>query len=121
LTLPFVLIESDDRRVQQARVAGRPVIYGDASQVVVLEAAGLHAARAVLITVPAFPDVRNIVRAVRQVRPDLPIIARADGVEAVRALYTLGIQEVTSPEFEVLQRTCTRCASRRQRDPSRGL
>ncbi len=100
LTLPFVLIESDDRRVQQARVAGRPVIYGDASQVVVLEAAGLHEARAVLITVPAFTDVRNIVRSVRQVRPDLPIIARADGVEAVRALYALGIQEVTSPEFE---------------------
>jgi CPA2 family monovalent cation:H+ antiporter-2 len=100
LSLPFVLIESDDRRVQQARVAGRPVIYGDASQVVVLEAAKLHDARAVLITVPAFADVRNIVRAVRQIQPDLPIIARADGIEAVRALYALGIQEVTSPEFE---------------------
>ena len=57
-------------------------------------------ARAVLITVPAFADVRNIVRAARQIRPDLPIIARADGIEAVRALYALGIQEVTSPEFE---------------------
>ena len=42
LTLPFVLVESDDRRVQQARVAGRPVIYGDASQPVVLEAAGIR-------------------------------------------------------------------------------
>jgi monovalent cation:H+ antiporter-2, CPA2 family len=100
LTLPFVLIESDDRRVQQARVAGLPIIYGDASQVVVLEAAGLQHARAVLITVPSFVDVRNIVRAARQIRPDLPIIARADGIEAVRALYALGIQEVTSPEFE---------------------
>jgi CPA2 family monovalent cation:H+ antiporter-2 len=100
LTLPFVLIESDDRRVQQARVAGLPIIYGDASQVVVLEAAGLQHARAVLITVPSFADVRNIVRAARHIRPDLPIIARADGIEAVRALYALGIQEVTSPEFE---------------------
>lgn len=100
LTLPFVLVESDDRRVQQARVSGRPVIYGDASQPVVLQAAGLHSARAILVTVPAFADVRNIVRAGRQLRPDLPIIARADGTEAVRALYALGIQEVTSPEFE---------------------
>ncbi len=32
MSLPFVLIESDDRRVQQARLSGRPVIYGDASQ-----------------------------------------------------------------------------------------
>jgi len=100
LTLPFVLVESDDRRVQQARVAGRPIIYGDASQPVVLHAAGTHRARAILVTVPAFSDVRNIVRAARQIRPDLPIIARADGPEAVRALYALGIQEVTSPEFE---------------------
>jgi CPA2 family monovalent cation:H+ antiporter-2 len=100
LSLPFVLIESDDRRVQQARVAGLPVIYGDASQGVVLEAAGLLHARAILITVPAFVDVRNIVRAARHIRPDLPTIARADGLEAVRALYALGIQEVTSPEFE---------------------
>ena len=86
--------------MQQARVAGRPVIYGDASQPVVLEAAGLQQARAILVTVPAFADVRNIVRAGRQLRPDLPIIARADGTDAVRALYALGIQEVTSPEFE---------------------
>jgi CPA2 family monovalent cation:H+ antiporter-2 len=100
LDLPFVVIEFDERRVQQARVAGRPVIYGDASQPVVLEAAGLHRARAILVTVPAFADVRNIVRSGRQLRPDLPIIARADGTEAVRALYALGIQEVTSPEFE---------------------
>jgi monovalent cation:H+ antiporter-2, CPA2 family len=100
LTLPFVLIESDDRRVQQARVAGFPVIYGDASQIVVLEAGGVHNARAVLITVPAFADVRNIVSAARHAKPDVPIIARADGIEAVRALYAVGIQEVTSPEFE---------------------
>lgn len=100
LTLPFVLVESDDRRVQQARVAGVPVIYGDASQPVVLEAAGIQRARAILVTVPAFADVRTIVAAVRQLRPDLPIIARADGPAAVRALYALGIQEVTSPEFE---------------------
>jgi CPA2 family monovalent cation:H+ antiporter-2 len=100
LKLPFVLVESDDRRVQQARVSGRPVIYGDAGQPVVLEAAGIQRARAMLVTVPAFGDVRNIVRAARQIRPDLPVIARADGPEAVRALYGIGIQEVTSPEFE---------------------
>jgi CPA2 family monovalent cation:H+ antiporter-2 len=100
LKLPFVLVEFDDRRVQQARAAGLPVIYGDASQAVVLDAAGVSRARALLVTVPAFPDVRSIVAAVRQLRPDLPIIARADGREAVRALYALGIQEVTSPEFE---------------------
>jgi CPA2 family monovalent cation:H+ antiporter-2 len=98
--LPFVLIEYDERRFQQARTAGLAVIYGDAAQPVVLEAAGIGRAKVVLITVPAFPEVRDIVRVLRNVRPDLPTIARADSVEAVRALYRLGIEEVTSPEFE---------------------
>jgi CPA2 family monovalent cation:H+ antiporter-2 len=95
LSLPCVVIEYDDRRVQQARAAGLPVIYGDAGQTAVLKAAGIGRARAVLVTVPAFADVRSIVRAVRHVRSDLPIIARADRPEAVQTLC-LGIQEVTS-------------------------
>ncbi|MEP7117984.1 MAG: cation:proton antiporter [Acidobacteriota bacterium] len=100
LHLPFVMVEANDRRVQQVRDAGQPVIYGDATQAVVLAAAGVSRARAILVTVPVFADVRNIVAGVREVRGDLPIIARADGTEAVQALYALGIQEVTSPEFE---------------------
>jgi CPA2 family monovalent cation:H+ antiporter-2 len=100
LKVPCVLIEVDDRRVRQARVAGLPVIYGDASQRIVLEAAAIGRARAILVTVPAFPDVRSIVTAARQLSPHLAIVARADGPDAVRALYALGIEEVTSPEVE---------------------
>ncbi len=100
LALPCVLVELDDRRVQQAKAAGLPVIYGDASHAVVLEAAGILRATALLVTVPAFPDVRAIVVAAKRLRGDTTIGARADGPEAVRALYALGVQEVTSPEFE---------------------
>ena len=98
--LPCVLVESDDRHVQYARASALPVIYGDATQPVVLEAAGTRRARALLVTVPAFPDVRAIVTTARHLQPELPVIARADSADAVRALYGLGIQEVTSPEFE---------------------
>src|SRR6185503_9534003 len=76
------------------------IIYGDASQTVVLEAAAIARSRAILVTVPAYADVLAIVRGVRHLRPALPIIARADGPDAVQALYALGIEEVTSPEFE---------------------
>jgi CPA2 family monovalent cation:H+ antiporter-2 len=86
--------------VRQARDAGYPVIYGDATQPVVLEAAGIETARALLVTVPAFQDVSAIVGAARRVRPELPVIARADGPEAVVALYAAGVQEVASPEVE---------------------
>jgi K+:H+ antiporter len=100
LHLPFLLIELDDHRVRSARAAGFPIIYGDGSQRVVLEAAALERARAMLVTTPGFADVRGIVRATLQLRPDLPIVARAEGTEVVESLYALGVQEVTSPEFE---------------------
>jgi CPA2 family monovalent cation:H+ antiporter-2 len=98
--LPFVLIEFDDRRVQDARVAGLPVIYGDASHEAVLRAATISRSRALIATVPAYPDVRAIIAAARRLRPDLAIVARAEGFEAVRDLYALGIKKVVSPEFE---------------------
>jgi monovalent cation:H+ antiporter-2, CPA2 family len=100
LTLPSVMIELDDRRVQQARRAGLAVIYGDASHAVVLDAAHLARACALLVTVPTYTDVRAIVQAARRIRPKLPVVARADGPDAVRDLYALGIEDVTSPEFE---------------------
>jgi CPA2 family monovalent cation:H+ antiporter-2 len=50
--------------------------------------------------VPAFADVKAIVESARSLRSRLPIVARADGPQAVRDLYALGIEEVTSPEFE---------------------
>lgn len=100
MRLPCVIVEIDDSRVQQARVAGLPVIYGDATQPVVLEAAGIDRARAMLVTIPAFIDVRAIVGTVRRLRIAVPIVARAEGPDAVAALLELGVEEVTSPEFE---------------------
>ena len=100
VNLPSVLIELDDRRAQQARRAGLAVVYGDASHAVVLEAAHLTHACSLLVTVPTYTEVRAIVQAARRLRPELSIIARGDGPEAVHDLYALGIEDVTSPEFE---------------------
>jgi CPA2 family monovalent cation:H+ antiporter-2 len=97
---PFVLIELDERRMRDARTAGLPIVYGDAAQPVILDAAGLDAAVALMVTVPAFPDVRQIVEVCRQRRPDLAIVARADSREAADALRALGVEEATSPELE---------------------
>ncbi len=97
---PCVLVELDYRRVESAREGGLTLVYGDAAQPAVLEAAGLAHARAVVLTVPTFVDAHGILQAVRGLRPEVAVIARADGAEAVRTLQSLGIREVASPEFE---------------------
>jgi len=96
----FVVIDLDQRPVEQAKAAGFPVIYGDAGQPVVLEAAGIEQARLLLITTPAVVTARAIVSHVRRRHPDLHIVARAEGMEQMKMLNELGVQEVVQPKFE---------------------
>jgi CPA2 family monovalent cation:H+ antiporter-2 len=100
LKLAFVVIELDQRRVDQAKVAGFPVIYGDAGQGVVLEAARIKEARLLLITVPTIVVAQSVVDQARRLSPELHIVARAEGVEQMEILYRHGVYEVVQPEFE---------------------
>jgi CPA2 family monovalent cation:H+ antiporter-2 len=100
LGLPFVVIELDDHINEQARAAGTPVIYGDASSPVVLEAASVHTARLLLITVSAAIDVELIARQVQQSNPALHVVARAARRAQIDVLRALGVHEVVQPEFE---------------------
>ena len=98
--LAFVIIELDYRRVEQAKAAGFPVIYGDASQEVVLEAAKIQEARLILITTPVIIVTRTIVDQIRHLNPAVHIVARAEGIEQMQALHDHGVHEVVQPEFE---------------------
>lgn len=96
----FVLIELDYRKVDQSRKAGFPVIFGDASQEVVLEAAGIDKACLLLVTVPGIVVAQSIVRNARQLNPSLHIVARAGEMEQMKLLQQGGVYEVVQPEFE---------------------
>lgn len=96
----FVLIELDFHKVEQVRTAGFPVIFGDASHEIVLEAAKIEKARLLLITTPAIVVARTVVNHARAVKPDLEIVARADGIEQMKTLQAAGVSGVVQPEFE---------------------
>lgn len=100
LELAFVMIEIDYRRVTQAKNVGFPVIYGDASQEIVLEAAKVNHACLVLVTTPAIISTQTIVDQVRHSNPTVQIVARAEGVEQMQILRDHGVYEVVMPEFE---------------------
>jgi CPA2 family monovalent cation:H+ antiporter-2 len=96
----FVLIEIDYHRVMEAKAKGFPVIYGDAAQEVVLEAAGVRQARLVLVTTPALIVTRAVVEQVRRLNPTVHIVARAEDIEQMRMLHEQGVYEVVQPELE---------------------
>jgi CPA2 family monovalent cation:H+ antiporter-2 len=100
LSLDFVIIEIDNRRVEQIKKANLPVIYGDAGQSVVLEAAHIEKASLVLVTTPAISVTQSVVKEVRLLNPEVHIVARVEGLEPMEALAKNGVYEMVQPEFE---------------------
>jgi CPA2 family monovalent cation:H+ antiporter-2 len=97
---PFVVIELDQRRVDGLKRDDMPIIYGDASQRVVLEAAQIEHARLVLVTVPTMIITQATVAEIRRLNPTVHVVARAEGLEHLRSLHDLGVHEIVQPEFE---------------------
>ena len=100
MELPFVVIELDQRRVDQFKDMNAPVVYGDASQEAVLEAADIHNARLLLITLPNIVTTQMVVDHARSIDPDLHIVARVESMELSHILHEKGVYEVVQPEFE---------------------
>jgi monovalent cation:H+ antiporter-2, CPA2 family len=100
LNLSFVVIESDQYRLDELNAHGMPVIYGDGASAEVLQAAGIDHARLVLIAVGSAFDVESIARRARELAPSVHIVARAAKMSQIEVLRDLGIHEVVQPEFE---------------------
>ena len=74
--LEFIALDLDPYRVRDARQAGDPVVYGDASEPEVLQALGLEHASALVVSFDATQTALRIVRAARRLQ-ERPAGARA--------------------------------------------
>jgi len=96
----FIALDLDPYRIRQGRQAGDPVIYGDAGQIAVLQNVGLARANCVVITF-ASPEVAlRILRAVRNLRHDVPILVRTQDDTKLEQLQAAGATEVVPETFE---------------------
>ncbi|MDZ7402441.1 MAG: NAD-binding protein, partial [candidate division KSB1 bacterium] len=100
MALSFVIIEQDFRRVELLKVEGFPIVYGDASQEVVLNAAHIQRASLLLLTVPSVVISQAITDRIRAINPQLHIVARAINEDHTKELHQRGVYEVVQPEFE---------------------
>src|SRR5450631_3796226 len=96
----YIALELDAYRIRLGRQAGDPVIYGDAGEAKVLENVGVARASCVVITF-ASPEVAlRILRAVRELRPDVPILVRTQDDTKLEQLQSAGATEVVPETFE---------------------
>ncbi|MFW6237294.1 MAG: cation:proton antiporter, partial [Desulfosudaceae bacterium] len=100
LNKPFVIIELDHRRFEEARDQGMAVIYGDASQEIVLDAARIQRAVLLILAVPGLVAAREIIRHSRRMNEKIEIMARTSGPDYFEPFRKMGVSGVVLPEFE---------------------
>jgi voltage-gated potassium channel len=95
--VPFVVIERDPARLQAAMLDGLLAVQADASHEDVLKRVGIDSARGLIAAVGT--DAENVytVLSARVLRPDLFIVGRAEGEDAMRKLLRAGANRVVSP------------------------
>lgn len=99
--IPYTVIELNPEIIRQERSTFRPhFVFGDAVQAEVLEHAGIHRARTLVIAVSDEEAIPRIVRTSRGLAPGISILARTRHVRQVKSLLDLGANEIISEEFE---------------------
>ncbi len=98
--LPFIALDLDSRRVREAIVAHKRVVYGDAAKREVLMAAGLMRAKALVVSYYDKHSALVILRHVQELRPDLPVVVRTNDDTHVEALKAAGAAEVVAEVLE---------------------
>jgi len=97
--LSLVVVELDHYKVEDLKSKGIPVVYGDATHDLVLEAAEISTARLV-VTTPDVVAARTIISKAKNHNRDLNVVARTSDPSFLPVFKELGVSSVVFPEFE---------------------
>ena len=95
-----IALDLDPRRVREAVVAGESVVYGDAARREVLLAAGLMRAKTLVVSYDDKHSALKILRLVKELRPDLPVVVRTADDTYIEELKKAGAAEVVAEVLE---------------------
>jgi CPA2 family monovalent cation:H+ antiporter-2 len=96
--IPFLALDLDPARVQEAADAGDSVVFGDAGKSEVLLAAGIQRAKVMVISFSDTEAACRILHRVQTIRADLPVVVRTLDDNDIQKLRDAGADEVV-PEL----------------------
>jgi monovalent cation:H+ antiporter-2, CPA2 family len=96
-----VIIETNLETTRRVRNAGHRVVYGDAMQPDVLEAAGIRTAVALVVSGPTSEQTADIIRTARRVNPAVRVLSRSYYLRETAIIREAGADIVFSGEGEV--------------------
>lgn len=109
LEIPYRISEVNNETVKKFSKKGEPIFFGDASQEEILHQLGIERARMAVITASGAQMMGIIQRSIHLLRPDLPIIIRAQYLRDLNELDAQDKTEVVIGEIEtsleILSRT----------------
>jgi CPA2 family monovalent cation:H+ antiporter-2 len=96
----YLAVDRDPAKVRAARQGGLPVVWGDCADEELLRNVGLDRANVAIVTF-ADPDIAlEIVRAVRRLRTDVPVLVRTQDESRLAELSEAGATEVVPETLE---------------------
>jgi monovalent cation:H+ antiporter-2, CPA2 family len=98
--IPFIALDIDPARVQDAAAAGEHVMYGDAGRRIVLEAAGGARAKALIISYSDTRASMKVLHVAQESYPNLPVIVRTYDDADMDAFREAGATEVVPEVLE---------------------
>ncbi|HNJ75629.1 MAG TPA: monovalent cation:proton antiporter-2 (CPA2) family protein [Azospira sp.] len=98
--IPFVALDLNPNRVRRHPPEHGVVVFGNADRSEVLKAAGVARARGVVVTYPDAHSAERVIRLVRQVRENVPIVVRVADDTDVARLKAAGASEVIPEVLE---------------------
>src|SRR5690606_33560148 len=99
-SIPYLALDLDPDRVRQAAAAGDKVVYGDATRLQALMAAGLVRASAVAITYLELPAALKVLANTRAHAPQVPVVVRTQDDLHLDRLREAGATEVVPEAIE---------------------
>ncbi|HTV77440.1 MAG TPA: cation:proton antiporter [Steroidobacteraceae bacterium] len=97
----YVALDLDPARIRAARQAGEPVLYGDSADEDMLIGAGANHATAVVISFSSPGVALAIVRTVRRLRADVPVLVRTVDDSRTAELLAAGATQTIPETFEM--------------------
>jgi monovalent cation:H+ antiporter-2, CPA2 family len=98
--VPYLVVERDAKLVSAWKNRGRPIYFGDAKTSAFLKRCGITEAAALIITIHLRNEIDELVRVVRDIRPDIVIVARAKDAQHASHLYDLGVTDAVPETIE---------------------
>ena len=98
--IPYMALDLDPDRVRQAAAAGDSVVYGDATRLQALMAAGLVRASAVVVTYIDVPAALKVLANTRSHAPQVPVVVRTQDDAHLDKLQDAGATEVVPEAIE---------------------